>query len=97
MKDFEQKIEDKPKDEGPSTKEFVDAKAKQAKEFAAERSKEVAALSCVIATAIADVCRATQRTISEYRGLLMSLVAMVFVGFLVKHEIKQSSDIHSLT
>jgi flagellar biosynthesis chaperone FliJ len=97
VRDFEQKMEDKPQANAPTTKEFIGAKANEAKEFISDRSKEASALGLIIATACADACRATQQTLSQYRNLLMSFVAMIFVGFLVKHEVKQSNEIHSLT
>lgn len=95
VRDFEQKIENG--DAAPTTKEFIGAKANEAKEFISDRSKEVSALGIIIATACADAYQATHRTICQYRNLLMSFMAMVFIGFLVKHEVKQSNEIHSIS
>ena len=97
VRDFEQKMENKPEVNGPSTREFVGAKANQAKEFVSDRSKEASALGLIIATACGDACQATQQTICRYKNLLMSLMAMIFVGFCIKNEIKQSNEIHSLS
>jgi hypothetical protein len=96
VRNFEQKI-DVNASSAPSTKEFLGAKATEAKEFISERSKEASALGAIIATACGDACSTTQQTIFRYRNLLMSLVAMIFVGFLVKHEVKQSNEILSLS
>ena len=98
VRDFEQKMEGKADvGGGPSTKEFIGAKANQAKEFMSDKSKEASALGLIIATACGDACIATQQTICRYKNLLMSLAAMIFVGFLVKHEVTQSNEIHSLS
>jgi hypothetical protein len=95
--EFEHKMENKPNASGPSTKEFVGAKTNQAREFVSDRSKEVSALGLIIATAIGDACLATQNTIYRYKKLLMAFMAMIFVGFCVQHEIKQSNEIYSLS
>jgi hypothetical protein len=96
VRDFEQKM-DKPEVNVPSTRAFVGAKANQAKEFMSDRSKEASALGLIIATTCGDACQATQQTICRYKNLLMSLMAMIFVGFCIKNEIKQSNEIHSLS
>jgi hypothetical protein len=97
VREFEQKMEHKPHVKASTTKEFIGAKADEAKEFISDRSKEASALGLIIATACADACRATHQILQQYRNLLMSFVAMIFVGFLVKHEVKQSNEIYSLT
>ena len=82
VRNFESKMDGKASG-APSTKEFLGAKASEAKEFISDRSKEASALGAIIATVCGNACSTTQQTIFRYRNLLMSLVAMIFVGFLV--------------